>query len=328
VSRDLGSIENQRMHPSSTDISAAVDRWVSTGIVTSEQAQRIRADLSTHAPRRGSLVAEALGYLGGIIVLVGLGLVLALSWDSLDPAGRTGVAAGITVALLLSGVPIPVSRLGAAGTRLRAVLWTAATVGAAASLGLLADEILKWRDAQVVLFWSGGAAVLSAVLWAANRHILQHLTTIAATLLAAYWGVDALTRANGLSEPLPGVLSGLAVWAVGVAWFALAWRDIVPRRGGPVLGALGTVIGGLLMLGYYWGPLFAVATMVALTVIAVALRELAVLSVSSIGTLIALPFAVHEYLPGGALSTALALVAAGLALVATGVYTARRRRPA
>jgi hypothetical protein len=80
------------------------------------------------------------------------------------------------------------------------------------------------------------------------------------------------------------------------------------------------------MFGYYWGPLFALGTMIALIVIAVALRELAVLSVSSIGTLIALPPAVDQYLPGGVLSTALALVVAGLALVATGVYTARRRR--
>jgi LPXTG-motif cell wall-anchored protein len=45
-----------------------------------------------------------------------------------------------------------------------------------------------------------------------------------------------------------------------------------------------------------------------------------------VGTLIALPFAIGEYLPGGTVTTALALVVGGLVLVAAGIYTARRRR--
>src|SRR5262249_55251307 len=162
----------------SPSVSVAVDRWVAAGIITGEQAERIRTDLAEHAPRRGSLVAEALGYLGGVIVLVGLGLVFSLSWDRLSTAGRLGVAIGTSVAFVVAGTLIPVRRLGATGTRLRAVLWAAATIGAAASLGLLGHDVFKWDMTETMLLWTVGAAVLSAVLWAFNRHLLQHLTTI------------------------------------------------------------------------------------------------------------------------------------------------------
>jgi hypothetical protein len=316
------------MQPSSHDLAGAVDRWVAAGIITNEQAERIRADLAAHTPRRGSLVAEALGYLGGVIVLVGLVLVLGLSWERLDTTGRVAVVGGTALALIVAGFPIPVSRLGATGTRLRGVLWTMATAGTAGTLGLVGSEVLEWDTEQTMLLWSAGAAAVSAALWALNRHILQHVTTFAALLFAAFWAGDTLVEGAELersSAVLTWVVPGAAVWLTGAVWFALGLLRVLPR-GGAVLGAMGLVIGGLCLLRDEWGPLFGLATVIALVVVAVARRELAVLAVGSVGTLIMLPFAVDQYLPGGVFSTALALILAGLALVATGVYTARRRR--
>ena len=54
-------------------------------------------------------------------------------------------------------------------------------------------------------------------------------------------------------------------------------------------------------------------------------RDLPVLGVGSVATLIALPFAVEEYVPG-VLPAALSLVVGGLALVVIAILTARRRR--
>jgi hypothetical protein len=121
-------------------------------------------------------------------------------------------------------------------------------------------------------------------------------------------------------------LASLSVWLVGVVWFVLSLRNIIPERSGGVLGALGAVGGGLLMLGEAEGPILALGTGIALVVSAVARRDLRVLSVGSVGTLIVLPFFTDRYLPGQSLLTALGLVAGGLALVAVAVYTARRRR--
>jgi len=310
----------------STDTSTAIDRWVETGIISAEQATRIRADVAAHKPRHTSLVSEALGYLGGIIVLVGLGLALGFSWDRLDTAGRLGVAAATTLALLAAGLPIPIARLGATGTRLRGVLWAAGTIGAAATLGLYGDEVLNWDSSQVALLWSGGAFVVAALSWVFNRHTLQRLATIAFLLIAAFWATDVVTQSLDVGSATQRFLPDLAVWVVGVVWLVLALLSVIRRADGVVLGALGTTIGGVMMLEFYWGPLFALGTVIALVVAAVALRELAVLAIASVGTLIALPIAVNRYLPGEALWTALAVVGAGLALVATGVFTARRNR--
>jgi hypothetical protein len=312
------------MQPGKPDLSTLVDRWVSTGIITTEQAERIRADLASSGydtakppARPVSLVAEGLGYLGGVIVVVGLALVLGLSWDALSAVGKVAVAVTVLVALAVAGAFIPVERLGATGARLRGVLWTAAAIALAAALGLTADELLHWRDSdQIVLLATGGATIASAGAWLVSRHLLQHLSTITWLLITAWNGTLLATDSD-----LP---ANLAVWGIGVVWFVLGLLNILPRRSAAVAGSIGTMIGGLLLMGEDWGTLFALGTAVALVAIAVLRRELAVLGVGSVGTLIALPIAVDEYFPG-VLPAALSLVAGGLALVAIAILTARRR---
>lgn len=303
-----------------------MDRWVTTGIISGDQAERIRADLATLGPdatapsasRPVSLVAEGLGYLGGVIVVVGLGLVLGLSWENLTAMGKVGVAAAVTVALAVAGALVPIRRLGPTGARLRAVLWTGASVGVAAAAGLTGSDVLQWRDDDLTLLVASGAtAVASASAWAVSRHVLQHLSTVAALLMAAWSGTVMATDSN--------MWSSLAVWGVGVVWFVLSLPDILPRRSAGVFGSLGATIGGIMMLQEEWGALFALGTVVALVAVAVVRRELPVLGVGSVGTLIVLPFTVDEYFPG-VLPAALSLVVGGLALVAIALITARRRR--
>jgi len=314
------------MQPSRPDVSKLVDRWVANGIITPDQADRIRTDLATLGPDAGpastsrpvSLVAEGLGYLGGVIVVVGLGLVLGMSWERLTDAAKVGVAAAVMVALTMAGALVPTGRLGPTGARLQAVLWTGASIALAAALGLTGSDLLQWRDDDLtMLLASGGTAVMSASAWAVSRHVLQHLSTVAALLVAAWSGTTAATDS--------AVWSSFAVWGVGVVWFVMAQPGIVPRRAGSVSGAIGATIGGILMFSQEWGSMFALGTVIALVAVAVLRRDLAVLGVGSVGTLITLPIAVDEYFPG-VLPAALSLVVGGLALVVIAIATARRRR--
>jgi hypothetical protein len=313
------------MQPTGPDLSALVDRWVANGIITAEQAERIRADLAASgagAPagpaRPVSLVAEGLGYLGGVIVIVGLLLVLSLSWETLPAEGKVGVAGAVLVAFAVAGALVPAARLGSTGARLRGVLWVGAAVALAATLGLVADELLHWESGRAtVALASGGTAVASAAAWLVSRHVLQHLVTVTALLFLAWNGTSLATDSD--------IWSGLAVWGVGVVWFVLALPGILPRRSGSVLGALSATIGGWLLFDEDWGLLLALGTAVALVAIAVLRRDLAVLGVGSVATLIALPLAVEEYFPG-VLPAALSLVVGGLALVMIAILTARRRR--
>jgi hypothetical protein len=199
------------------------------------------------------------------------------------------------------------------------VLWTGASLAVVFGLALTGDELLTWDDPDLVmLVSSAGGAVMSASAWAVSRHVLQHASTVLWMALTA-WGGAAMATDTGMWP-------SLAVWGVGVVWFLLSLVDVVPQRSGGVLGAITAAIGGLMMLGEQdWGPLFALGTVVALVAVAVFRRDLPVLGVGSVGTLISLPVAVEEYFPG-MLPAALSLVGGGLALVALAVATARRRR--
>jgi hypothetical protein len=306
------------MNPS-PDLAAFLERWLAAGIITPDQAQRIRADLATMPPkesRGGSLVAEAMGYLGGVIVLVGLGLVVGWFWEDLRPVARIGLAGGAAVLLLVAGAFVS-SRLGEAGGRLRAVLWAGSSVATFACLGLTGEESLQLEGDQVVAFAATGTAVASAVLWALHRRLPQHIATLTSILIAVPASVSLVTEEF--------IWTGLSVWGVGVAWVALSWFGVFPRRTGMALGAIGAIIGSIMIEGENWSTILALATVAGLVLAAVVKRDLVVLGVASVGTLIVLPMAVDRYFPG-VLPAALSLIGVGLLLVLLAVFVARRRK--
>ena len=223
------------------DVSAAIEHWVADGIITAEQATRMRADLagSLTAPpaasvagqpptvlhtSRAALVTEALGYLGGVIILVALGLVVGSLWDELSVGVRLALVGVVTVLLLVAGALIP-SRMGATGGRLRSVLWVASSAAMAAFLGLGASEWTEWADEKVTMLAALGTALYSAVLWWAHRHLLQHVAVFVALLVGVATGVSLLPDAD--------MLLWLAVWGVGGAWLARWLPEYDPRRRAP-----------------------------------------------------------------------------------------------
>jgi hypothetical protein len=118
------------------------------------------------------------------------------------------------------------------------------------------------------------------------------------------------------------------VWTVGTLWcVAGAVSLIPPGRAALVLGAVAAVVGSVWIGAETWGTAIALTTVVALVATAVRARDLVLLAVASLGTLVVLPELVVRYFPG-VLSAALTLVVVGLVLVGLAVFTARRRRPA
>ena len=107
---------SQRSH-----ISAAVDRWLAEGLITPEQAQQMRTDIDSRpispppeVPATGKksdgtqqhfpvIIIEALGYLGGAIIVVALGLLVSYFWSDLSTVGQLVLIAAVFGILLGAG---------------------------------------------------------------------------------------------------------------------------------------------------------------------------------------------------------------------------------
>jgi hypothetical protein len=304
-----------------TDLAAHVRRWVDGGLISPEQAEHI---LAAEQPLRGrpvsraSLVAEALGYVGGVLVLVGAVTVADRYWSQIGVGGRLGVAFGAAALLLVTGAAVPAGRSTVAA-RLRAVCWLLSAALFGTGLALLGDEVLRLRGESVVLVAAGGTAAYAGVLWWRHRGVLQQAAVLTALAVAA----------GSAAAHLPGdadAATGLAVWGVGAGWVVLGWgRVIAARTAAYALGAAAVVVGAQFLVEDGWGAALAVGSVVALVAAGARLRELVLLGVGAVGTFLTVPAVVGQYFPD-TLAVPLALVGCGVLLVAGAVYTARLRR--
>jgi hypothetical protein len=130
-----------------------LEEWVDAGLITNEQSLAIRqheaepqersATLAlTPAHETGpSLVVEALGYLGGVVMLVGAGILVGMYWADLSVVLRLILIGATALALVGAGFAVP-DRLGDAAGRLRSVLWAVGVAATAGFLGVFSAEVL------------------------------------------------------------------------------------------------------------------------------------------------------------------------------------------
>lgn len=313
-------------------LEAQVVDWVAEGIITEAQAARIRERSGQvrvpprqverqQAPDRGaelrSYAVEALGNLGGLLVVIAATLLATIYWNDLETAARMSVFAGAAVGLLVAGRLTPAAR-GGAWSRMRSVLWVAATVAVAGLATVLADEVLEWREADMALVVSGTATVVAALLWLAHRVALQQVALMVGGMVTASAAMAKLVEDDW--GP------GLGIWAIGVVWLALGWTRAFKTRGTAMaLGALGMIIGASATMSYDAGIGLGLATVAAVVLLAVVARELPLLAVGALGTLQIVPRAVGEWFPGE-LTAPFVLLAIGGGLVVLAVWIARHAR--
>lgn len=312
-------------------IASMIDRWTANGTITAAQAERMRADLASAgltttagaqvgpapAVRGSSLVTEALGYLGGIIILVASGLVVGWFWEDMSTAARLVLVGAVAVLLLIAGAVVS-RRPGGPGDRLRSVLWWLTSAAVAGFLALLFDEVIPSGGDEVLMLTAGGTAVVSSVLWAIHPRVLQHIATFAPLVVAVGVGTQLLGREG----PLPS----LAIIGIGAIWAVLAFGSILEtKRQGVIAGAIAMAIGAMIMSGNRWGTAVSLLTVAGLVAGAILLRDLLLLVVAAAGLLVVLPVAMSTYF-SGVLGAALALLLVGVVLIGAAIVTARRRR--
>lgn len=136
------------------EFESSMDRWTQAGVLSSEQAARIREYESARAPRHGPGVHILIGLtLGGIMLAAGVLLFVAAHWIDLSPAQR--------MTLLVAAVGG--SHLAAAlcAERFHAMAVTLHGVGTAALGGaiFLAGQMFNMQEhwPTGVLLWAMGA---------------------------------------------------------------------------------------------------------------------------------------------------------------------------
>ncbi|HQU25447.1 MAG TPA: DUF2157 domain-containing protein [Acidimicrobiales bacterium] len=226
----------------SWDLEDHVDSWVREGIVDEEQARRIleREAGPVVAPRRLSIAAELMTYLGVVLVVAGAGVVTNRVWGDIGIGGRISI--GLVAAALgfLGGwVLLRVGEPGA--TRLAGFLWLCGTAGAAMATAVLADRLDHGRGWPTVLSAGAVVAAISLGLWRNRERPLQFASAVAGVVMVV------AAALNGAGWAVHPVAAGSVVW---VASLALAIGGATVLRPGIValvLGQLGATLGALLI---------------------------------------------------------------------------------
>ncbi len=309
------------MPPPQPPLRNLLDRAVAAGILSAEQATAVAAlDAQPAAgARRGAVLAEVLGYVGGALAVVAALFLGAELWDELGPWPRVLLLAAVAVACLAGGAALS-EREGAPG-RLGGFLWAAAVLAVAGTAGVAADGLLAVRPETAALVAACAALVVAAVLWWRRPAVLQHVATFTAAAATLLTALDRI--GDGRFD-----WGGPLLWGFGLAWLAASalplgglWR---PAEPGWILGALAVVVGPLFTQSgrASWlvvGSLGAAA----LIVVGVRTRRPWVAAVGIGGVFVSVPLAVAE-LFDARLGPLVGILAVGLALVAAAVVLTRR----
>lgn len=304
VGGEVGPPEPASPPATTTPATAAAPRWRST---------------------RVPALAEALGYLGAALATGGLLLVVSHFWTDLATTGRVALAGGAAVLLGLAGLAVH-EGVDAALTRLRAVLWLAATAAAALAAGLVVD-VLADTPAPVIGAAATTAALVSGAMWAWRERPVQELVAVAAIPVAVGGWVAMADSALAV---------GIAVWLVGAGLFALGVRLRTPFPWiTETVGAVALVVGSIQVATVFEGVgMFAVfATGVGMLAFAVVrglapsfTGQLIAAVVGALTLLQSLPPLVGWYAQDAGVVTGLTLWLAGAAVLALG-WSARTRVP-
>jgi hypothetical protein len=311
--------------------------WRDAGLITAEQAEAIAeqehrwaaetapAGTASGRSNRGEsptgrlpLVVEALGYIGGVLSLVGAVLLLSRYWTDMSLAVRLGL--GVVVSLVLMVAGLVLHETDPALVRLRWSLWLLSSVVGGVTTGLLAIDGLDAEDPIVVaLAVAVVVGLQNAFLWAGRMRPVQQALALASIPVIA--GTTAAQVVGMTATGLVVALVGVVVLVAG-----LSGRTVLPALTDGI-GAAALVAGAALTIDDRTGPGLLAVIAVAAGLMMLALlpqgvdreSERVVLSVIGITTTVqALPQTLAWFSRDAGIATGLVLAAvgAGMMLVA------------
>ncbi|WP_026120399.1 DUF2157 domain-containing protein [Nocardiopsis potens] len=237
----------------------ALDRLVAEGVITRGQAAAVAAALEAAEARPAVRWAEAVGYVGGALVLAAVAVFMATAWDAITPTARALLLAALVPVLAAAGAVMaggvralrPRTEPPAVRRRIGGTLFALAAVAAALATGVWLEDLV---DSYASLTPQIAASAVGLAAAAAGYAALR-----SAPGAVAAWGMsaslagssawEAAYRITGSIEDYddPGYAfaqdamvntTGLALAALGAVWIGLAFAGAVRERGTAVgLGA-------------------------------------------------------------------------------------------
>jgi len=329
-----------------------LDTWVDAGLVSRDQAERIKAfegesrrhmgwspavgnryddtaggardDAGAAAgSERRTRIAEAIGYVGAALALGAIALLLGELWADLLVGGRLGLIGVLTAAVFGAGLALR-SSAQPAMQRLTSVLFTATVAGVGWFTGVVADDVFELDRAAVGVVVGGAMLVVAAALYLWHDGALLQLATLGSALLTV-----GMVLSTSTVTP-DQIWYGASFAAIGVAWFLLATGGwLVPRALAEISGGLVTLLGIQIAVsdGGATTPVLAVGVVAAAGLVWLAVRadQLRHLVVGALALFVLTPQLVFE-LFGDAIGAPATLLLIGLLLVLLAVGLGRARR--
>ena len=309
-------------------VAELLDRWVGAKLMSVEQSAAIRrfereralgsvAAETPVASRRIPAIAEALGYLGGILAVVGLTLLVARYWPMMATGWKLTLSGGVATLLGLIGGAVPESK-DAAFARLRGFVWLASMAASGLFAGVAVHDGwgITWAP-SITLSVSSAVAVVGAAMWQLRDRFLQQLVTLVALVVVAGTATSEFASSGFVAI----VVSALGAGLIASAWrrrMSLPWLNVT-------VGAAAILVAGLIMRSNWMagGLIFSIVT--SLVMLAGVLapsahlersRQLIIGSIGLIALVMGVPQSIGFFAEQAGLTTGLVVWVAGAILMA------------
>jgi hypothetical protein len=288
------------------------------GLVAVEPAAGPQAEGSP-AKRHGSLLTEAVAYVGTILLLAGGAAAVRQQWHHFTNWEQVAVFAGAAAAFLVAGAAVRRVQEPAV-QRLVGVLWFVSSAGVAAATALAVSDVYGKSGGVVVLTAGLVLTVYTAALWLVRRRALQCVALFAGLVVTITGTVE--TAASH-----PGVALALALWGFGLVWTVLGWRRYVePLWVAAPLGVLLALIApAFAVADHGWVYAIAIGTAAAFMALSVPLRNTVLLGLGTVATFGYVTAAVVRYFQHS-LGVPATLAVTGLLVLGLALITARLMR--